>query len=168
MTTDQAGLSSLLQHYQNFQNSDAFKAMGIELAEFTPVALQSKDPLRLDKNQLTKQITELDNGSGWICFTGEIRTYCEQPFTLASDQTPLQGEIKQADKHIQFRHLQGNEWLWFEHTLSTDNPTYLCETVTQKTNQDQHRTLLYKRLWAPNQCGGMRPTLALFDGFEDN
>ena len=167
MGNDQQALIKLLEQYQCLSASVAIRKLGIEFASFSLVSLKTSESRILNISELNIALAKLQKIDGWICFTGEVVTFIEQPIGLTEGTIPLQGEFKVGEKHVHFRYIQNEQWLWLEHVVMETNPAYLCDQIHHISSRLDKKRMRYKRLWQVQEEGSICPVIALFDGFEE-
>lgn len=167
--TTQNWLSELLDDIATLSQNSSLK---IDMNKFRAVH-SSTSHQTLDKDQLAVKVQEINNVSGWVQATGEVKTLDNEAIVASSPL--LNGEWvegdAQADTQTSYvlEYIGNNKWMLQQCVLDftdTKPANSLAERVIHKeVGVKNTRNLIYQKLWIYKDTAAVAD-MAFFVGFD--
>ena len=167
--TTQNWLSELLDDIATLSQNSSLK---IDMNKFRAVH-SSTSHQTLDKDQLAVKVQEINNVSGWVQATGEVKTLDNETIVVSSPL--LNGEWvegdAQADTQTSYvlEYIGNNKWMLQQCVLDftdTKPANSLAERVLHKeVGVKNTRNLIYQKLWIYKDTAAVAD-MAFFVGFD--
>ncbi|MDN3398452.1 hypothetical protein QL919_06900 [Psychrobacter sp. APC 3426] len=167
--TTQNWLSELLDDIATLSQNSSLK---IDMNKFRAVH-SSTSHQTLDKDQLAVKVQEINNVSGWVQATGEVKTLDNETIVVSSPL--LNGEWvegdAQADTQTSYvlEYIGNNKWMLQQCVLDftdTKPANSLAERVIHKeVGVKNTRNLIYQKLWIYKDTAAVAD-MAFFVGFD--
>lgn len=167
--TTQNWLSELLDDIATLSQNSSLK---IDMNKFRAVH-SSTSHQTLDKDQLAVKVQEINNVSGWVQATGEVKTLDNETIVVSSPL--LNGEWVEGDAQVDtqtsyvLEYIGNNKWMLQQCVLDftdTKPANSLAERVIHKeVGVKNTRNLIYQKLWIYKDTAAVAD-MAFFVGFD--